>query len=143
MPGFSVAPRCSASVVRLSATVCCRELPPLNLTHLFDLSFINRRDTVALEFEDRTFTFGEIDARSNRLAQLLARRGLKAGDRLAVHLANCVEMIDLYLACIKLGVIFVPINILYRDREISHIVRDAEPAAIVSDAIFDSDVAIW
>jgi malonyl-CoA/methylmalonyl-CoA synthetase len=116
----------------------------LNLTHLFDLSFINRRDAVALEFEDRTFTFGEIDARSNRLAQLLARRGLKAGDRLAVHLANCVEMIDLYLACIKLGVIFVPINILYRDREISHIVRDAEPAAIVSDATFDSSgVPLW
>ena len=36
-------------------------------------------------------------------------------------------MIDLYLACVKLGVIFVPINILYRDREIAHILHDAEP----------------
>lgn len=119
----------------------------MNLTHLFDLSLVNRRDTVALEFEDRCFTFGEIDARSNRLAQLLARRGLKPGDRLCVYLANGVEMIDLYLACIKLGVIFVPINILYRDREISHIVRDAEPAAIVCEVVpdvtFDSSVPIW
>jgi acyl-CoA synthetase (AMP-forming)/AMP-acid ligase II len=44
-----------------------------------------------------------------------------------VYLGNCVEMIDVYLACIKSGIIFVPINILYRDREISHILRDAEP----------------
>ena len=36
------------------------------------------------------------------------------------------EIIDLYLACVKSGVIFVPINILYRDREMSHILCDAE-----------------
>jgi malonyl-CoA/methylmalonyl-CoA synthetase len=115
----------------------------LNLTNLFDLSFLQRPDAVALEFEGRTFTFGEIDARSNRLAQLLARRGLQAGDRLSVYLANGVEMIDLYLACIKIGVIFVPINILYKDREMSHILRDAEPVAVVSDATFESPVPIW
>src|SRR6202011_5856180 len=83
------------------------------------------------------------DSRSNRLANLLTSRGLRSGDRLSVYLANCVEMIDLYLACIKLGVIFVPINILYRDREISHILRDAEPVAVVSDAAFASPVPIW
>jgi malonyl-CoA/methylmalonyl-CoA synthetase len=41
-------------------------------------------------------------------------------------------MIDLYLACIKLGVIFVPINILYRDREMAHILTDAEPSMMVA-----------
>jgi malonyl-CoA/methylmalonyl-CoA synthetase len=59
---------------------------------------------------------------------------LKAGDRLCVQLANCVEIIDLYLACTRLGVVFVPINILYRDREVAHIVSDAEPAAIITAA---------
>ena len=49
------------------------------------------------------------------------------------YLANCVEMIDLFLACVKIGVIFVPINILYRGREIAHIVEDAEPRAVVSE----------
>jgi malonyl-CoA/methylmalonyl-CoA synthetase len=106
----------------------------MNLCHLFDLSLIGRRDAVALEFQGNTYTFGEIDARSNRVAHLLASRGLKAGDRLCVYLSNCVEMIDLYLACVKLGVIFVPINILYRDREIAHIVNDAEPAETIRDA---------
>src|SRR5438552_2074708 len=105
----------------------------VNLTDLFDLSFIGRRDSVALEFEGSTYTFGEVDARSNRMAQMLRRRGLKQGDRLCVQLANCVEMIDLYLACVKLGVIFVPINILYRDREVAHIVNDAAPKVVVSD----------
>ena len=38
-------------------------------------------------------------------------------------------MIDLFLACVKTGVIFVPINILYRGREIAHILEDAEPRA--------------
>ena len=119
----------------------------MNLTHLFDLSFRDRRDAAALEFEDRTFTFGEIDARSNRLAHLFTGRGLHTGDRLCVYLSNCVELIDVYLACVKLGVLFVPINILYRDREIGHILRDAEPSAVVSDASFDasfeSAVPIW
>jgi len=116
----------------------------MNLTHLFDLSLIGRRDTVALEFQGASYTFGDLDARSNRLAQLLMARGLKKGDRLCVYLANSVEMIDLFLACVKLGAIFVPINILYRDREISHILRDAEPVAAVTAAgDFPSLVPVW
>src|SRR5207249_12236199 len=53
--------------------------------------------------------------------------------RLCVYLPNCIELIDLFLACVKLGVIFVPINILYRDREIEHITADAEPRACITD----------
>ncbi|HZP61206.1 MAG TPA: AMP-binding protein [Opitutaceae bacterium] len=104
----------------------------MNLTDLFDLSFQGRRDSAALEFGGREYTFGEIDIRSNRMAHLLAERGLRTGDRLCAFLANSVEMVDLYLACVKLGVIFVPINILYREREITHILEDAEPKAVVA-----------
>jgi malonyl-CoA/methylmalonyl-CoA synthetase len=106
----------------------------VNLNHLFDLSFAGRRDTDALEFAGRTFAFGEIDSRANRMAQALAGRGLKLGDRLCVQLANCVEMIDLYLACTRLGVMFVPVNVLYKDREVSHILHDAEPSLFVTPA---------
>ena len=59
-------------------------------------------------------------------------RGLRAGDRLVVQLANRLELIDLFLACLKLGVIFVPVNVLYREREVRHIVGDAEPVAVVT-----------
>src|ERR1700737_204757 len=103
----------------------------MTLTGLFDLSLAGRRECIALEFAGQTYTFGDIDERSNRVAQLLLERGLQTGDRLCVYLANSIEMIDLYLACVKTGVIFVPINILYRDREISHILHDAEPRAVI------------
>ncbi len=106
----------------------------MHLLHLFDLSLIGRADATALEWQGTSFTFGEIDARSNRIANALRARGLEKGDRLAVYLGNCVELIDLYLACVKLGVIFVPINILYRDREIAHIRSDAEPRLMITEA---------
>jgi len=111
----------------------------MNLPQLFDLSLVGRRSERALEFlacdgHRETRTFGEIDDASNRLARVLVARGFVAGDRLCVHLANSVEMIELFLAAVKLGVIFVPINILYREREIAHIVDDAQPRAMVTVA---------
>jgi malonyl-CoA/methylmalonyl-CoA synthetase len=105
----------------------------MHLLHLFDLSLIDRRDEPALEWNGASFTFGELESRSNRVAQALRARGFVKSDRLCVYLANRVELIDLYLACVKLGVIFVPINILYRDREIAHITGDAEPRALIDE----------
>src|ERR1700687_3438444 len=106
----------------------------MNLRNWFDLTFLARAQQEALAWAGSTYTFGEIDARSNRMARALTARGLAKGDRLCVSLANSIEMIDLYLACIKTGVIFVPINILYRDREIGHILSDAEPKLVVTAA---------
>lgn len=115
----------------------------MNLTNLFDLSFIGRRERTALEFRGTTFTFGEIDERSNRLARLFLERGLKQGDRLCVYLANCLEMIDVFLACVKTGIVFVPINILYREREITHILLNAEPFALVANAEIAAPIPVW
>ncbi len=105
----------------------------MNLRQLFDLSLVNRRDEVALEWLGAQYTFGEIDARSNRVANAFKAAGLKQGDRVCVYLANRIELIDIYLACIKLGLIFVPINILYREHEMSHILSDAEPARFITE----------
>jgi malonyl-CoA/methylmalonyl-CoA synthetase len=104
----------------------------VNLLHLFDYSLLARAESPALEWAGTTYTFGELETRSNRVANALMARGYAKGDRMAVHLANRIELIDLYLACVKLGVIFVPINILYRDREIAHIVGDAEPREVIT-----------
>ena len=106
----------------------------MNLRQLFDLSLVNRRDEIGLEFAGTDYTFGDIDARSNRLANACRESGLKQGDRVCVYLANRIELIDIFLACIKLGLIFVPINILYREREMSHILTDAEPARFITEA---------
>jgi malonyl-CoA/methylmalonyl-CoA synthetase len=115
----------------------------VTLPELFERSFAGRSGDRALEFRGQTFTFADIDSRATRTAQLLAARGLSAGDRLAVYLENRVEFIDLFLACTRLGVIFVPINILYRDREVSHIVGDAEPKAIVASGTVPGGFAFW
>jgi len=47
----------------------------MNLPQLFDIALRGRKNEVALEYQGATFTFGEIDSRSNRLAQLLIQRG--------------------------------------------------------------------
>ena len=106
----------------------------MNLRQLFDVSLVNRRDVTGLEWAGDECTFGEIDARSNRLANALKAAGLKQGDRVCVYLANRIELIDIFLACVKLGLIFVPVNILYREREISHILSDAEPARMITES---------
>jgi len=109
----------------------------MNLLQLFDLSLVGPRDQPALEFlacdgHREDLTFGQIEEASNRFAHALAARGFVTGDRLGVQLANCVEVIELFLACVKLGMIYVPVNIFYREREVAHIVSDAQPKAMVT-----------
>ncbi len=104
----------------------------MNLTDLFDLALAGRARETGLEWGGEEYTFAQLDQRSDRLAQLLARDGFQQGDRLAVYLPNCVEFTDVYLAAVKLGLIFVPINVLYREREVEHILDDAEPKGIVT-----------
>jgi malonyl-CoA/methylmalonyl-CoA synthetase len=109
----------------------------VDLLQLFDRSLLSRPDAVGLDVARAgstvaSLTFGEVEARSNRMASALRTRGLRTGDRLAVWLANRLEFLDLFLACLKLGVLFVPVNVLYREREVSHIVGDAEPTAVVT-----------
>ena len=124
----------------------------MHLTSLFDLSLLGRADRVGLEYADtqgifRSLTFGEIEARANQMAHELSARGLISGDRLCVHLGNRLEFIDLFLACVRLGVIFVPMNVLYRERELRHIVGDSDPKAVVtsegSDAAYPEGATLW
>src|SRR6476661_8387081 len=113
-------------------------IPSMQLGDLFDLSLLGRRDSVGLEYDTadgiRAITFGEIDARANRMVHALAARGLTRGDRLCVHLANRIDFLDVFLACVRMGVIFVPVNVLYREREIGHIVVDAAPSFSITSA---------
>ena len=115
----------------------------MNLMHLFDISLKGKKDFVGLEFNQQSYSFGQINQRSNQVANLLVQEGFVAGDRLAVYLENCVEMIDLYLACIKTGIIFVPINILYKEREIGHILSDAAPKKMIANGPVPGQFESW
>ena len=115
----------------------------MNLLHLFSNSLLAKKNEVGLEFGSATFTFGVIETRSNQMARLLKSKGFKTGDRLCVYLENCVEFIDIFLACAKLGVIFVPINILYREREVSHIYQDANPKGLIANGEVPGNFSFW
>lgn len=101
------------------------------IASLLSPTFSARANAVALEWACQEYTFGDLDRRATRLAHELRVRGMAKGDRLAIYLPNRIEYIDLFLACTRLGVIVVPINILYRDREMAHIIGDAAPKAVV------------
>lgn len=106
------------------------------LPDLFAASLRERASDPGLDVEIRgrleTLTFGALDERSNRMVQELQSRGVQPGDRIALFLPNGVEFIDAFIASLKLGAIVVPVNVLYRERELSHILADAEPRAVIT-----------
>jgi malonyl-CoA/methylmalonyl-CoA synthetase len=117
----------------------------LSLPAFYAPSLHGRADQPALEVDAgdgvmRTFTFGALAARRDRLARVLAARGVRAGDRLAFCLPNSVAVIDLWLATTAMGVIVVPINVLYKGREIAHIIGDARPVAVITTADHADDL---
>ncbi len=116
----------------------------MNIISLFNHSFVNKSDKIALEFANHQYTFKDLDERSNQMAHLLSKKGLVLGDRLCLYSENSVEFIDVFIACLKLGVIFVPVNILYKERELLHIYHDAKPKAFVSSVEIPGDtVKYW
>ncbi|MCX5763110.1 MAG: AMP-binding protein [Gemmatimonadetes bacterium] len=122
-----------------------------DLNTLFRNAFDSGRTDAALQYlaadgTRTTRTFAELDRHVDQTAAVLVAHGLARGDRCVVHLANRIEFIELFLACLRLGVIFVPVNVLYRDRELSHIATDAAPSLIITSeehrALFADDANV-
>ncbi|MER9052139.1 malonyl-CoA synthase [Mesorhizobium sp. M0923] len=104
--------------------------------HLFD-AFRARMpapERLLMETEDgRSISYGETLARSAQLAHALSQLGVEAGDRVAVQVEKSPEAIFLYLACLRAGAIFLPLNIAYTLTELDYFFRDAEPRLVVCD----------
>ena len=81
---------------------------------------------VAVHFKDRSMTYGDLDAASSRLAKALAASlGASKGDRVCLYIPNSIEFVVSYLANLKLELITIPTNILYRETELAHILEDS------------------
>lgn len=80
-------------------------------------------------------TFGEVNARINRLSAALRARGLRSGDRVAILARNRSEYFEV-LGTAKHGLIAVPLNWRLSARELGHVLSDCRPAAIVVDEHF-------
>ena len=89
-------------------------------------------DQPALELPGgRRFTRGEIDAAAGRYATVLLARGARRGDRVAFQVEKSPEALILYLACLRAGLIALPMNPAYQESEVAHILGDAAPAVYV------------
>ncbi|HET8790317.1 MAG TPA: malonyl-CoA synthase [Modicisalibacter sp.] len=79
----------------------------------------------------RRYSYGEALATSNRLAGALIAQGVTPGDRVAVQVDKSPEAILLYLACLQMGGVYLPLNTGYTAQEIGYFLSDAEPALFV------------
>ncbi len=78
-----------------------------------------------------TVTFGAALNQVGRLAAVLRARGVVKGDRVAAQVDKSVEALLLYLACLQVGAVFLPLNTGYTDSEVDYFVQDAEPRLFV------------
>ena len=88
-------------------------------------------DKTALVCGARRFTFREHYARVNRFANALRSLGMRKGDKLAIILPNCVELLEAYRACAQLGVVSVPLSPLMRGPGLVTLLRDSDTKAVL------------
>jgi malonyl-CoA/methylmalonyl-CoA synthetase len=105
-------------------------------SHLF-ASIVERIEDGARPFIEtpagRRITYDEVVAESGRLANALRSLGVGTGDRVAVQVEKSPEAILLYLACVRAGAVFLPLNTAYTLTELDYFFADAEPALAVCD----------
>ncbi|MGY0560481.1 amino acid adenylation domain-containing protein [Luteimonas sp. A277] len=89
-------------------------------------------ERIALRFGARTLTYRELDARSSRLADALAARGVGAGDLVGVCLERDPDLVATLLAVLKLGAAYVPLDPAYPADRLRFMVADAGLALLVS-----------
>lgn len=91
------------------------------------------KNKIAIETPDgKLYSYGDIFAITSRFANTLAASGVKAGDRVAAQVDKSPEALFLYLACLRAGAAYLPLNTAYTDAELSYFLQDAEPSVFVS-----------
>ncbi|WP_340645505.1 AMP-binding protein [Phenylobacterium sp.] len=85
--------------------------------------------------EGGQISYGELEAGAGRIAALLISKGVVPGDRVAVQTDKTPQAVMLYLATLKAGAVFLPLNTAYTASEVEYFLTDAEPALFVADAV--------
>ena len=81
--------------------------------------------------DGRVWTYGDVERASGRMANLIAALGLKPGDRVAAQVEKTPEALVLYLAAIRAGMVFLPLNPAYQRNELEFFLNDAKPGLFV------------
>lgn len=83
--------------------------------------------------DGRHYTYGDVEDVSGRFANVLVDLGVKPGDRVAVQVPKSIEAIMLYLAVVRAGAVFLPLNTGYTPAEIEYFLGNATPRIFVCD----------
>ena len=106
--------------------------PNANLFAALRQAFASDLDTVAIETDNGLFySWRDLDRATAMLANLLQSLNLPAGSRVAVQVEKSVEAAMLYLATLRAGLVFLPLNTAYQSAEIEYFIGNAEPAVVV------------
>jgi len=109
-------------------------------------TWIHRRrvksaDAVAIVYEETRLTYTALAGRIDQLANALAARGVRPGDRVAYLGTNTPEFLETLFACGQIGAVFVPLNIRLAADELAYALDDSGATLLVNDAAFTSLVA--
>jgi long-chain acyl-CoA synthetase len=91
-----------------------------------------RRDHLAVVCGSQRLTYAELNLRVNRAANGLHGIGLRKGEKLALLLDNCFELLELYHVAAKTGIVVVPLSPLLRGDGLANLVRDSDASALVT-----------
>jgi len=94
----------------------------------------------ALLFQGKSFTFRELNQRSNRMANALLDLGVSPGDRVGLLMANCNEFLETYFAVAKIGAVLVPLNIRLAPAELDFMLKDVGATEFVFGHGFEEKV---
>ena len=105
-----------------------------NLYAILEASFARRQSAIAFSFADGNSTsYAALDAQVSQMANALAARGVKAGDRVMVQGEKSYQNVLLYLATVKAVAIYNPLNTAYTATELDYFIGDAKPKLLVVD----------
>ncbi|WP_157220561.1 AMP-binding protein [Flavisphingomonas formosensis] len=107
-----------------------------NFYSLIESRMLSDRTATCLILRDGAeLSYGGLAALVGRIARLLVDRGIAPGDRMVVQTEKTPEALALYLATLKIGAIYAPLNSAYTEAEMAYFIGDAEPALVVRDAV--------
>ncbi len=105
----------------------------MDIGSLLDITEERFPDKPAIISENNRYTYRQFKDRVQRLMSGLFRLGVKKGDRVATLMWNSSEMMEVYLAAIRLGAIFAPLNYRLKEPELIYLLKDARPKVLVTD----------
>src|SRR5277367_3128602 len=106
-------------------------MPAMDPSAWIDAAARDQPHRLFLKTPDREMTYASLRDKSARFAAALMRRGVEPGDRVAVQVDKSVEAVLLYIACLRMGALFVPINVANTPHEVDYFLRDSQPRMAV------------